>query len=102
MPNSASTPQLRHARPAGRLPRQAGRIVTTTLAAGLVTLSFFLSHSLSALAFEPTSENNERLAKALRRYPEADVNKDGVLTAAEAKDYMAKVGKAAGTTARTT
>ena len=103
MPNSASTPQLiRRARPAGRLPRQAGRIVTTTLAAGLVTLSLSLSHSLSALAFGPTSEDNERLAEALRRYPEADVNKDGVLTVAEAKDHLTKVGKAAGTNTRTT
>ena len=83
-------PRARHP---GRLRRQAGRIVTTLLAAGFTTLS------LSAPASEPTSENNERLARALRRYPAADADDDGVLTAAEAKDHMAKVkvGKAART-----
>ena len=33
-----------------------------------------------ALQAAQTSENNDRLKAALRRFPEADTNKDGVLT----------------------
>lgn len=40
---------------------------------------------------EPTSENNERLRKGLKQYPEADTNKDGILTMAEAMAHLAKV-----------
>jgi hypothetical protein len=40
---------------------------------------------------EQTSENNERLAKGLKQYPEADTNKDGILTMAEGLAYLAKV-----------
>ena len=38
----------------------------------------------------PTSENNERLRKALKQYPEADANKDGVLTIQEARAFRDK------------
>ena len=41
----------------------------------------------------PTSENNERLRQALKAYPEADANKDGVLTVKEARDYRAAAAK---------
>lgn len=37
-----------------------------------------------------TSENNQRLKKAFQQYPEADVNKDGILTLAEAREFKAK------------
>ncbi len=33
------------------------------------------------------AENDDRLKQALQRYPEADTNKDGVLTAAEARAH---------------
>ena len=37
-----------------------------------------------------SSENNDRLREALTRYPEADANKDGVLTMEEGLAYLAK------------
>jgi hypothetical protein len=40
---------------------------------------------------EQNSQNNERLAKGLKQYPEADTNKDGILTMAEGMAYLAKV-----------
>lgn len=54
---------------------------------------------ISALAFMPvvlpaaeiTSENNPRLKKALKQYPDADTNHDGVLTVTEARAYEAKI-----------
>ena len=42
-----------------------------------------------ALQAEETSENNQRLKEALKRYPKADANGDGVLTQAEAKAHLA-------------
>lgn len=44
---------------------------------------------------EVTSENNERLRQGLERYPAADTDKDGILTMAEAKAYLAKMKKKA-------
>ena len=35
-----------------------------------------------------TSKNNQQLREALKKYPAADTNKDGVLTLSEAKAYM--------------
>ena len=35
-----------------------------------------------------TSENNERLKGWLKKFPEADKNKDGVLTGAEALEFI--------------
>ncbi len=56
---------------------------------------------LCALAFIPavlsaqdvSSENNQRLKKAFKKYPEADADKDGVLTLTEARAYEAKMKK---------
>ena len=53
-------------------------------------VSFFLTNVLYAAV---TSENNERLKNALNRYPEADTDKDGILTMSEAKAFKAKKGK---------
>ncbi len=39
---------------------------------------------------EITSKNNQRLKAALKRYPDADANKDGVLTAGEVRAYMVR------------
>ncbi len=40
--------------------------------------------------YAQTSENSPRLKQGLTRYPDADTNKDGVLTVAEAQAYLAK------------
>jgi hypothetical protein len=37
---------------------------------------------------EISSKNNPRLKAALKKYPDADTNKDGVLTASEARAYL--------------
>lgn len=42
---------------------------------------------------EVTSENNERLRQGLEQYPAADADKDGILTLAEAKAFLAKMKK---------
>lgn len=42
------------------------------------------------LAAEPTSRDDERLRRALERFPEADADRDGVLTLAEARAYLEK------------
>ena len=47
---------------------------------------------------EITSKNNRRLKAALKKYPDADANKDGVLTVGEVRAYMA--GMAGGDKAR--
>ena len=38
-----------------------------------------------------TSENNARLRNVLKKFPDADFNKDGVLTLREASDFRAKI-----------
>ncbi len=38
----------------------------------------------------PTSENNEQLRDGLKRFPEADTNKDGILTLEEAQAFIAR------------
>ena len=40
---------------------------------------------------EITSKNNRRLKAALKKYPEADANRDGVLTAGEVRAYMTRM-----------
>ena len=40
---------------------------------------------------EITSKNNRRLKAALKQYPDADANRDGVLTAGEARAYMVRM-----------
>lgn len=41
-------------------------------------------------AAEPTSASNAQLKQALERFPDADANRDGVLTEAEARNYRAQ------------
>jgi hypothetical protein len=53
--------------------------------------SLMLCLAPGARSEEQTSENNERLREGLKQYPEADTNKDGVLTKAEGLAYLAKV-----------
>ncbi|MBL9133866.1 MAG: hypothetical protein JNG86_21825 [Verrucomicrobiaceae bacterium] len=48
------------------------------------------------LAAQVTSENNDRLREGLRKYPEADANKDGILTMEEGLAYLAKAKKGKG------
>lgn len=50
---------------------------------------------------EVTSENNDRLRKALKQYPEADTNKDGILSMVEGLALLAKVrgGQSSGASA---
>ena len=55
----------------------------------VVALALFLLPV--ARAEDQTSENNERLRQGLNQYPQADTNKDGVLTMPEALAYLAKV-----------
>ena len=42
-----------------------------------------------------TSQNNERLLKGLQQYPQADTNKDGILTMQEGLAFIAKMKKGA-------
>lgn len=50
---------------------------------------------------EVTSQNNERLRNALKQYPEADTNKDGVLSMVEGLALLAKIkgGQSSGASA---
>jgi len=41
-------------------------------------------------AEEKTSDNDQRLKQMLKRRPEADANKDGILTEAEVREFVAK------------
>jgi hypothetical protein len=59
-------------------------LVVATLACAAVLLLPAGAHG------EATSKNNKLLKAALKRYPKADTNRDGVLTASEARKYMAK------------
>ncbi|MGB1129541.1 MAG: hypothetical protein ACPG4K_05795 [Haloferula sp.] len=47
-----------------------------------------------------TSENNPRLAEALKKFPQADANRDGVLTVAEARAFRDKAAPGAGRKSR--
>jgi len=62
------------------------------------TLCTLLGIALSVSAFAQTSENNRRLRNALRDYPEADANKDGVLTLEEARAFKDKTARPDGQT----
>ena len=50
------------------------------------------------LLLAQTSEDNARLKNALKRFPKADANEDGVLTKAEAMAFMAKRANQKGAT----
>ena len=54
---------------------------------GLLIPALLLSVSV---AQERTSENNENLKRLLKSRPQADANRDGILTTAEAKAFQAK------------
>ena len=47
-------------------------------------LSLVICNGISA----QSSENNERLKQALKRFPKADANRDGILTLAEARAFL--------------
>lgn len=53
----------------------------------------FLALAGSLCAQQATSDNNEMLREGLKRYPDADTNKDGVLTMEEGRAYLAKMRK---------
>lgn len=50
----------------------------------LALVAWLVAGPAASFAGQATSENNERLKEALRRYPQADVNGDGILTMEEA------------------
>ena len=77
-------PQLMTTSPNTIFPKQITSNILLTL-----LVSFCLT---AALLGAPTSENNARLKQGLKEHPEADTDKDGVLTRTEAKAYMAKRG----------
>ncbi len=57
-----------------------------------VTLAFLNLSPIARAA--DTSGNNDRLQQGLKNYPEADANKDGILTEAEARAYLKKLKNA--------
>lgn len=61
------------------------------------SLFLFAVSSISAQTTDgtQTSENNDRLRKGLQQYPQADTNKDGVLTMEEGLAFLAKMKTAA-------
>lgn len=58
----------------------------------LRSLLAFLLLGLSAQA-QVTSEHNDTLREGLKRYPDSDTNKDGILTMEEGRAYLAKMKK---------
>ena len=64
------------------------RSLTVVLAFVLTLPSVFAEEAL-------TSQNNDRLREGLARYPEADANKDGILTLSEATAFLGKMRKPA-------
>lgn len=50
----------------------------------------FLFALTSTLCAQSTSENNDRLREGLRRHPEADTNRDGILTEEEGRAFLSK------------
>ena len=56
----------------------------------VATLIFAVFFTAAAtVRAEPTSQTNPRLKRALEQFPEADANRDGVLTQSEAQAYLA-------------
>lgn len=58
-------------------------------------VSLLVSGGCLVSSAQVTSENNERLRQGLQQYPAADTDKDGVLTMAEAKAFLARMKKPA-------
>ena len=57
-------------------------------------IPFFLCLAFAGtLSAQVTSDNNEKLREGLKRYPESDTNKDGVLTMEEGLAFLAKMRK---------
>lgn len=56
----------------------------------LIVAAFLLTAAANGQAPQ-TSENNDKLRDGLKRFPEADTNKDGILTLEEARAYLAKM-----------
>ena len=56
-----------------------------------IVLSLLLLPWIQIAAYgQATSDNNEQLRNALKRYPQADANKDGILTLEEARAFLQK------------
>ena len=70
------------------------RFRTCVAASGILVLTLLGVWTAAALAADnPTSQNDDRLAGWLKKHPSADTNKDGVLTAEEARAYGREVRK---------
>ncbi|MCB1275890.1 alpha/beta hydrolase fold domain-containing protein [Prosthecobacter sp.] len=54
---------------------------------------FFALTLASSLFAQVTSENNDQLREGLKRFPEADTNKDGILTLEEGRAFLQKMKK---------
>src|SRR5512138_536609 len=67
---------------------------TNKLFLGAVACGGLLLAASWALAQDKADPRAEKLAKVLQKYPEADANKDGTLTAEEAQAYFKSKGKA--------
>ncbi|MGV3658892.1 MAG: alpha/beta hydrolase fold domain-containing protein [Prosthecobacter sp.] len=52
--------------------------------------------SATTLSAQITSENNDKLRQGLKLYPQADTNKDGILTLDEGRAFLAKMKKPSG------
>lgn len=52
--------------------------------------------SATTLSAQITSENNDRLKQGLKLYPQADTNKDGILTLDEGRAFLSKMKKPGG------
>ena len=63
------------------------RVIGVGIPAFLVAVFFSAQPAWS----QPTSENNSRLKKGLKDYPEADTDGDGVLTLKEARAFLKKM-----------
>lgn len=61
----------------------------------LFMIPLLVAQSLTAPGQDITSENNGRLRDGLRQFPEADANKDGILTLEEGRAFLAKSRKPA-------
>ncbi len=61
---------------------------------GVVACGGLLLAASWAMAQDKAAPSAEKLAKLLQKYPEADANKDGTLTAEEAKAYLKSKGGA--------
>lgn len=82
---------------------QAG-VISGFLSRFAIACALAMGGALVLRAQEPTTLTPEQLQDLLRRYPDADANRDGVLTEAEARGYAAHLRgeKTSSTAAKTT